>query len=72
MWRSPACASCERREPGETGRQDGERGACEKSLRKRAGGGGGRTHCESILDRMSPTGSRLEQIHAVNPANGEL
>lgn len=67
-----SCASWERREPGETGRQDIARGACKKILWKRTGGSGVRTLYESNLERMSLTGSGLEQIHAVNPANGEL
>lgn len=43
-----------------------------ESLRKRAGGSSGRTHCESTLERMSLIGLRLEHISGVSPANGEL
>lgn len=36
------------------------------------GGCSGGSHCDSTLERMSLTGSRLEQISRVSPANGEL
>lgn len=50
----------------------GGRGMCMASLRKRTGGGSGRTHHESTRERMPPFGSGLEQISGANPANGEL
>lgn len=33
-----------------------------ESLRKKTGGGSGRSHCDSTLERMSLTGSRLEEL----------